>query len=166
MFSPCSHLYLSERLEEAVRGVAASYHFKPEVFKAVYHFPWFQATWLKFFSLTLSFASDFCLVETEFLCFVWTVVIDVWNTSLLRKIVKAQGLCLFRIRQSKGYSQLFATTMDHLVHFSSSRTVLRTVMMLKGDICILLWLPNIPGISWKDGLRGRKSFRLSPDPQR
>lgn len=43
-------MYISERLEEVVLGAAASHPFRPEVFKTVYHFSLFQATWLKFFS--------------------------------------------------------------------------------------------------------------------
>lgn len=50
MFSPCSDLYFSERLEEAVLGAAPSPHCQPDVFKAVYHVSLFQATWLKIFS--------------------------------------------------------------------------------------------------------------------
>lgn len=49
---PCVLIwFFCQRLEELVLGAAASHHFEPEVFKAVYHFSFFQATWLKFFSL-------------------------------------------------------------------------------------------------------------------
>lgn len=83
---------------------------------------------------------------------------------MLRKIAKAHHMFLFRIRQSKGYSGLFSTRKDRLVHFSSYRAVLRTVMILKGDICILLWFPDVPGISWKDGPRKARMIQAVPPP--
>lgn len=109
--------------------------------------------------------SDICLVEIDFLCFMCTVIFDVWNASLLRKTVKAQSMFLFKIRQNKESSGLFSSNMDHLVHSSSSRAVLGTVMIPKDDICILLWLLNIPGVSWKNGPRRPGIIQAFPSPR-
>ena len=93
------------------------------------------------------------------------MIIDVWNASLLRKRVKAQSAFLFKIRQNKESSALFSSNMDHLAHSSSSRAVLGTVMIPKDDICILLWLLNVPGVSWKDGPRWAGIVQALPSPR-
>ena len=93
---PVLSFAFSEWLEEAALGAATSGHLKPEILKALYHFSLFQATWLKFFSLILFFYSHFYVVEIQFLWFMWSVIIDDWNASLLREIVKAKGQFLFK----------------------------------------------------------------------
>lgn len=90
-----------------------------------------------------------------------------WSEGFLLKKVKAKSQFLSKIRQNQGSSGLLFAHKDHLIHSSSSRAFLRTVRVLKDDTGIFFCLPDVPGITWKDGAwDGRDDPSLSHTPHK